>query len=57
MLLVLGLLLVGFATNTLRQSFAQESSTIELPELKAEVTVQSDKWRILHNCNQMRTAI
>ncbi|MEH2421200.1 MAG: penicillin acylase family protein [Nostoc sp.] len=47
-LLVLGLLLVGFATYTVRQSFAQESGTIRLPELKAEVTVQRDKWGIPH---------
>ncbi|MBE8991238.1 penicillin acylase family protein [Nostoc sp. LEGE 12450] len=47
-LLVLGLLLVGFATYTVRQSFPQESGTIQLPELKAEVTVQRDKWGIPH---------
>ncbi|MBG1242526.1 penicillin acylase family protein [Nostoc sp. NZL] len=47
-LLVLGLLLAGFATYTVRQSFAQESGTIQLPELKAEVTVQRDKWGIPH---------
>ncbi|MEA5623868.1 penicillin acylase family protein [Nostoc sp. UHCC 0251] len=47
-LLILGLLLVGFATYTVRQSFAQESGTIQLPELKAEVTVQRDKWGIPH---------
>ncbi|WP_190233919.1 penicillin acylase family protein [Nostoc sp. 'Peltigera membranacea cyanobiont' 213] len=45
-LLVLGLLLAGFATSIVRQSFAQESGTIQLPELKAEVTVQRDKWGI-----------
>lgn len=33
-LLVLGLLLAGFATYTVRQSFAQESGTIQLPESK-----------------------
>ncbi len=48
MLLVLGLLLVGFATYTVRQSFPQESGTIQLPELKAKVTVQRDKWGIPH---------
>lgn len=47
-LLVLGLLLVGFATYTVRQSFPQENGTIQLPELKAEVTVQRDKWGIPH---------
>ncbi|MHC0064129.1 penicillin acylase family protein [Nostoc sp. UIC 10890] len=47
-LLVLGLLLVGFTTYTVRQSFPQESGTIQLPELKAEVTVQRDKWGIPH---------
>ncbi|MEH2073716.1 MAG: penicillin acylase family protein [Nostoc sp.] len=45
-LLVLGLLLAGFATSTVRQSFAQESGTIQLPKLKAEVTVQRDNWGI-----------
>ncbi|MEH2053957.1 penicillin acylase family protein [Nostoc sp.] len=47
-LLVLGLLLVGFATYTVRQSFPQESGTIQIPELKAEVSVQRDKWGIPH---------
>ncbi|MEH2044305.1 MAG: penicillin acylase family protein [Nostoc sp.] len=47
-LLVLGLLLVGFVTYTVRQSFPQESGTIQIPELKAEVTVQRDKWGIPH---------
>ncbi|MEH1786213.1 penicillin acylase family protein [Nostoc sp.] len=47
-LLVLGLLLVGFVTYTVRQSFPQESGTIQLPELKAEVSVQRDKWGIPH---------
>ncbi|MEH2167671.1 MAG: penicillin acylase family protein [Nostoc sp.] len=47
-LLVLGLLLMGFATYTVRQSFPQESGTIQLPELKAEVTVQRDKWGVPH---------
>ncbi|MGJ5628755.1 penicillin acylase family protein [Nostoc sp. CALU 1950] len=47
-LLVLGLLLVGFVTYTVRQSFPQDSGTIQLPELKAEVTVQRDKWGIPH---------
>ncbi|MEH2025544.1 penicillin acylase family protein [Nostoc sp.] len=47
-LLVLGLLLVGFVTYTVRQSFAQESGTIQLPKLKAEVTIQRDKWGIPH---------
>ncbi|MDZ7994544.1 MAG: penicillin acylase family protein [Nostoc sp. EfeVER01] len=45
---VLGLLLVGFATYTVRQSFPQESGTIQIPQLKAEVTVQRDKWGIPH---------
>jgi penicillin G amidase len=47
-LLGLGLLLVGFATSTVRQSFPQESGTIQLAQLKAEVTVQRDKWGIPH---------
>lgn len=47
-LLVLGVLLAGFATYTVRQSFPQENGTIQLPELKAEVTVQRDKWGIPH---------
>ncbi|OKH39557.1 penicillin acylase family protein [Nostoc calcicola FACHB-389] len=47
-LLVLGLLLMGLATNIVRQSFAQESGTIQLPGLKAEVTVERDKWGIPH---------
>ncbi|MEH2181593.1 penicillin acylase family protein [Nostoc sp.] len=47
-LLVLGLLLVGFVTYTVRQSFPQESGTIQLPELKAEVSVQRDKWGVPH---------
>uniref|UniRef100_UPI0035CA1D1B penicillin acylase family protein n=1 Tax=uncultured Nostoc sp. TaxID=340711 RepID=UPI0035CA1D1B len=47
-LLIMSLLLVEFATYTVRQSFAQESGTIQLPELKAEVTVQRDKWGIPH---------
>lgn len=47
-LLVLGLLFVGFATYTVRQSFPQESGTIQIPELKAEVSVQRDKWGIPH---------
>ncbi|MEH2436756.1 MAG: penicillin acylase family protein [Nostoc sp.] len=47
-LLIMGLLLVELATYTVRQSFAQENGTIQLPELKAEVTVQRDKWGIPH---------
>ena len=47
-LLIMGLLLVQFATYTVRQSFAQENGTIQLPKLKAEVTVQRDKWGIPH---------
>ncbi|WP_442935997.1 penicillin acylase family protein [Nostoc sp.] len=47
-LLVLGLLLVGFSTYTVRQSFPQESGTIQLPQLKAEVSIQRDKWGIPH---------
>ncbi|MCW5314382.1 penicillin acylase family protein [Nostoc sp. KVJ3] len=47
-LLLLGLLLAGFATYTVRQSFPQENGTIQLPKLKAEVTVQRDKWGIPH---------
>ena len=47
-LLMLGLLLVGFATYTVRQSFPQESGTIQLPGLKAEVQIQRDQWGIPH---------
>ncbi|NDJ20540.1 penicillin acylase family protein [Nostoc sp. B(2019)] len=47
-LLVLGLSLVGFATYTVRQSFAVESGTIQIPGIKAEVTVQRDNWGIPH---------
>src|SRR5690349_19056582 len=47
-LLVLGLLLMGLATNIVRQSFPQESGTIQIPGLKAEVTVERDKWGIPH---------
>ncbi|WP_341527210.1 penicillin acylase family protein [Nostoc sp. UHCC 0302] len=47
-LLVLGPLLAGFATYTVRQSFPQESGTIQLPGIKTEVTVQRDKWGIPH---------
>ncbi|MDF5708161.1 MAG: penicillin acylase family protein [Nostoc sp. S4] len=47
-LLVLGLLLMGLATHIGRQSFPQESGTIGLPGLKAEVTVERDKWGIPH---------
>ncbi len=38
-LLVLGILLMGLATHIVRQSFPQESGTIQLPGLKAEVTI------------------
>lgn len=47
-LLVLGFLLVGFATYTIRQSFPQESGTIQLAGLKAEVQIQRDQWGIPH---------
>ncbi|MFN6572709.1 penicillin acylase family protein [Dendronalium sp. ChiSLP03b] len=46
MLLVLGLSLVGFATYTIRRSFPVETGAIQLPGIKAEVTVQRDKWGI-----------
>ena len=42
-LLMLGLLLVGFATYTVRQSFPQEIGTIQLPGLKAEVQIKRDQ--------------
>nr|WP_189523578.1 penicillin acylase family protein [Nostoc sp. PA-18-2419] len=48
MLLVLGLLLIGLATHIVRQSFPQENGTIQLPGLKAEVTVERDKWGVPH---------
>ncbi len=47
-LLVLGLLLMGLGTHIVRQSFPQESGTIQLPGLKAEVSVQRDKWGVPH---------
>ncbi|WP_193200003.1 penicillin acylase family protein [Nostoc sp. MG11] len=47
-LLVLGLSLVGFATCTVRQSFAVESGTIQIPGIKTEVTVQRDNWGTPH---------
>ncbi|MFN6502253.1 MAG: penicillin acylase family protein [Nostoc sp. DedQUE01] len=47
-LLVLGLFLMGLATNIVRQSFPQESGTIQLTGLKTEVTVERDKWGIPH---------
>ncbi|MEH2058634.1 MAG: penicillin acylase family protein [Nostoc sp.] len=47
-LLVLVLLLVGFTIYTVRQSFPQESGTIQLSGLKAEVQIQRDKWGIPH---------
>ncbi|MBW4689511.1 MAG: penicillin acylase family protein [Komarekiella atlantica HA4396-MV6] len=47
-LLVLGFSLVGFVTYTVRQSFAVESGTIQVPGIKAEVTVQRDNWGIPH---------
>ena len=47
-LFVLGFLLVGFATYTIRQSFPQESGTIQLAGLKAEVQIQRDRWGIPH---------
>lgn len=46
--LLLGLLLAGFATYTVRQSFPSESGAIALPNLQAEVEVQRDKWGIPH---------
>ncbi len=46
--LLLGLFLVGFAFHTVRQSFPQESGTIQLSTLKAEVSVQRDNLGIPH---------
>ncbi|MDZ7963162.1 MAG: penicillin acylase family protein [Aulosira sp. DedQUE10] len=48
LLLVLVLLLVGFATYTVRQSFPKENGAIALSGLKAEVTVQRDQWGVPH---------
>ncbi|BAY92402.1 penicillin amidase [Tolypothrix sp. PCC 7601] len=48
LLLLLGLLIVGFATYTVRQSFPQENGAIALAGLKAEVTVQRDQWGVPH---------
>jgi penicillin G amidase len=48
LLLVLWLSLAGFATYTVRQSFPRESGTIQLPGIKAEVTVRRDQWGIPH---------
>jgi penicillin amidase len=47
-LLVLGLSVVGFGINTVRSSFPQESGTIQLAGLKAEVTVERDQWGVPH---------
>ncbi|RCJ25822.1 peptidase S45 [Nostoc sp. ATCC 43529] len=47
-LLVLGLFFMGLATHIVRQSFPQESGTIQLPGLQAEVTVERDKWGVPH---------
>ncbi|OUL22947.1 penicillin acylase family protein [Nostoc sp. RF31YmG] len=47
-ILVLGLLLAGFATYTVRQSFPVENGAIALSGLKAEVTVQRDRWGVPH---------
>lgn len=48
LLLVLGLSLAGFVTYTLRQSFPIENGAIALSRLKAEATVQRDRWGIPH---------
>ncbi|MFN6563587.1 MAG: penicillin acylase family protein [Nostoc sp. ChiSLP01] len=47
-LLVLGLFLIGLATHIVRQSFPQESGTIQLTGVKAEVSVERDKWGVPH---------
>jgi penicillin amidase len=47
-LLLLGVLLVGFGTYIVRQSFPQTSGAIAIPGLKTEVKVQRDKWGIPH---------
>lgn len=46
--LVLGLSLVGFTVDTVRQSFPVESGTIVLSGLTSEVRVQRDNWGIPH---------
>jgi penicillin amidase len=46
--LLLAVLLVGFVTYTVRQSFPQENGAIALPKLQAEVKVQRDQWGIPH---------
>jgi penicillin G amidase len=48
LLLVLVLLLVGFVTYNVRQSFPVENGAIALSGLKAEVTVQRDQWGVPH---------
>ncbi|WP_445634116.1 Peptidase S45 [Nostoc sp. DSM 114161] len=47
-LLVLGLFFMGLVTHIVRQSFPQESGTIQLTGLKAEVSVERDKWGVPH---------
>ncbi|MBW4671786.1 MAG: penicillin acylase family protein [Cyanomargarita calcarea GSE-NOS-MK-12-04C] len=46
--LLLGISLSGFAIYTVRQSFPQESGTIQLPGLKAEVKIERDRLGIPH---------
>ncbi len=48
MLLIVGLSLLGFTIYTVRRSFPVENGAIALPKIKAEVTVQRDKWGIPH---------
>ncbi|MBD2357741.1 penicillin acylase family protein [Tolypothrix sp. FACHB-123] len=48
LLLVLVLLLLGFITYNVRQSFPVENGAIALGGLKAEVTVQRDRWGVPH---------
>jgi penicillin G amidase len=48
LLLVLVLLLVGFFTYNVRQSFPVENGAIALSGLKAEVNVQRDQWGVPH---------
>ncbi|MBD2195195.1 penicillin acylase family protein [Calothrix anomala FACHB-343] len=48
LLLVLVLLLLGFITYNVRQSFPVENGAIALTGLKAEVTVQRDRWGVPH---------
>lgn len=48
LLLVLVLFLLGFITYNVRQSFPVENGAIALTGLKAEVTVQRDRWGVPH---------